>query len=294
VTAVLQDIVSAISLGALYALLALAISLIFGIANVLNFAHGEIIMVASYVLLLVAGAAWPLVTLAVVATAIVLALLMERLMFRPVRGASASTLFIVAFAGSQLLQNVVSLIAGATPRSTTFAAALNAPLHVLGLTVTKLDVVTLGVCGALLAAGALLLKRSTFGLQLRVAAEDFTMARMLGVRANAVMVGAFALSGLMGGIAAELLIARTGSLTPTLGVQPVLIAFVAAVVGGLGRLSGAAIGGLFLGALTVTLQVTLPPGAQGYQDAFLYGGVIVLLLFRPEGLLPSAKRGQRI
>jgi branched-chain amino acid transport system permease protein len=294
VTSVLQDVIAAISLGALYALLALGISLIFGIANVVNFAHGEIIMVGGYVLLGVAGTSWPLITVAVLLAAIVVALLMERLMFRPVRGANASTLFIIAFAGSQLLQSTTSLVLGATPKSVSFAASLNTPLHVAGLSIAKLDLVTLGVSGLLLVVGAWFLKRSAFGLQLRAAAEDFGMARLLGVRANLVMAGAFALSGLLAGVSAELLIARTGSLTPTLGVQPVLIAFVAAVVGGLGRLSGAAVGGMFLGGLTIVLQVALPSGLAGYQDAFLYAGVILLLLFRPQGLLPSLNAGERV
>ena len=293
-TAVAQDVVSAVSLGALYALLALGISLIFGIANVVNFAHGEIIMVSSYVLLLTAGALWPLLSLAVIGAAVLVALLMERAVFRPVRGASAGTLFIVSFAASQFLQSTVSLVAGATPRSVGFAANLNKPIHVAGLSIAKLDLVTLAVCAGLIVAGALFLRRSDFGLQLRAAAEDFGMARLVGVRANGVMVGVFALSGLLAGVAAVLLTARTGSLTPTLGVQPVLIAFVAAVVGGLGSLSGAAAGGMFLGALTVALEALLPSGMAGYQDAFVYGGVLLLLLFRPQGLIPRLGAGERI
>jgi branched-chain amino acid transport system permease protein len=294
VKTLVQDVVSAISLGAFYSLLALGISLIFGIARIVNFAHGEIIMVACYVLLVVVSAAWPLVTLAVVAAAVVVALLMERTMFRPVRGAPPSTLFIIAFAGSQLLQHTMALIAGATPRSVGFAAGLNESVNVAGVTVTKLDLLTLVVCGLLLVGIAVFLARSTYGLQLRAAAEDFGMARLLGVRANGVMAAAFALSGLLAGVSALLLTARTGTLTPTLGVQPVLIAFVAAVLGGLGRLSGAVAGGMFLGAMTVFLQAVLPSGTAVYESAILYAGVIVMLLFRPDGLLPAVSTGERI
>jgi branched-chain amino acid transport system permease protein len=120
------------------------------------------------------------------------------------------------------------------------------------------------------------------------------MARLLGVRANGVMAAAFALSGLLAGVSALLLTARTGTLTPNLGVQPVLIAFVAAVLGGLGRLSGAVAGGMFLGAMTVFLQAVLPAGTAVYESAILYAAVILMLLFRPDGLLPAVQTGERI
>lgn len=294
-TQLVQDVLSAISVGSLYALFALGIALVFGIGNVVNFAHGAIIMVSSYGLFfLLGGMSVPLVIVATVVIAILVAVVMELTLFRPVRTAHASTLFMVSFGASQLLRSVIDLSAGETPRSVSFAADLNEPLGLGTVTVTRLDVVTLVVTGTLLGFGALFLRRSEFGLRLRAAAEDFGMARLLGVRANAVMSGVFAMSGLLAGVSAVLLIARTGSLTPGLGDQPVLIAFVATVLGGLGSLSGAVIGGFVLGGLTVALQVGLPTDLQGYQDAFLYGAVIVLLLLWPQGLLPHRAAGKQI
>ena len=146
----------------------------------------------------------------------------------------------------------------------------------------------------LLISFGLFLKKTRLGVQMRAAAEDFPMARLLGVRANTVIAAAFALSGLLAGVAAILLVAQTGTLTPTMGVTPVLVAFVATIIGGLGSLGGAVIGGFALGTLTVTLQAELPLALRAYRDAFVFGGVIAILVFRPNGLLGAKSRVQRV
>jgi branched-chain amino acid transport system permease protein len=111
------------------------------------------------------------------------------------------------------------------------------------------------------------------------------MARILGVRANTVIATAFAMSGLLAGIGAYLLVAQTGEVSPSMGSQPVLYAFVATVLGGMGSLRGAVLGGYVFGAITVALQATLPGSLASYRDAFAFGAVIVMLLFRPQGLI---------
>jgi branched-chain amino acid transport system permease protein len=281
----LQNVIAGISLGSSYALYALGIALIFGIMRLINFAHGELIMVGAYTLVLIGTAAWPVLVVATVGVAIVFALAMERAAFRPLRGASPATLLIGSFAVSYLLQNLAILIEGSAPRGINVSTWLSKSFTVGSIDITHLAIITVAVTIALLIALGLFLARTRTGVQMRAAAEDFRMARILGVRANTVIATAFAISGLLAGTGAYLLVAQTGEVSPNMGSQPVLYAFVATVLGGMGSLRGAVLGGYLFGAITVALQATLPGSLASYRDAFAFGAVIVMLLLRPQGLI---------
>jgi branched-chain amino acid transport system permease protein len=291
---VLQHVIDAVSAGSLYALFALGVAFIFGVAQIVNFAHGELIMVAAYLVLVTVGLVWPLVLVVVVLAVVVLALTMERVVFRPMRRADAVSVLIMAFSLSVFLQNAVLAIAGPRAKSVNFADALTHPLTIGSLRIPWLDVITIAVTIVLLVALGVLLRRSPIGRQLRAAAEDFGMARMVGVRANTVIATAFAVSGGLAAVGGILLTIQTGSLTPSLGLQPVLIAFIATVIGGMGSLTGAVLGGYLLGALTVLLQVVLPEGLIPYRDAIVFGLVIVALLVRPQGLVAGPSSAERV
>jgi branched-chain amino acid transport system permease protein len=129
---------------------------------------------------------------------------------------------------------------------------------------------------------------------MRAAAEDFEIARVMGVHANRVIAVGFAISGLLAGVAAFFLVAQNGSVSPTFGVSAVLIAFIATIVGGLGSLQGAVVAGLGLGAVTVALQELLPAGLVPYRDAFVFLVVLLTLILRPEGLIPQTARATRV
>lgn len=290
----LQYLLDSLTFGSLYAVAALGIALIFGVVRVANFAHGEIIMVSSYMLLLFGSAFWPLAALAVLATGVVIALGMERVAFRPMRKADAATLLIVSFAVSVLLRNIVILVLGGGPKSTEFGRSLLQPVDLGSVSTSRINLVTIAVTFLLLAAVALFLKRTAMGLQLRAAAEDFSMARMVGVKANRVVATAFAMSGMLAATAGLLLTAQSGTLTPGLGFQPVLIAFVATVIGGLGSVTGAVVGGYLVGALTGILGVALPDELMPFRDSFVFGAVILMLLARPQGLFPAAAGEDRV
>jgi branched-subunit amino acid ABC-type transport system permease component len=282
---VIQDAIDAIALGSLYALFALGIAVIFGIMRLINFAHGELIMAGAYVLVLVSLPVALLVPLTLVVV-VVLALGMERVAFRPVRNAAPATLLITSFALSYLLQNVAALTWGSLPRTTDFAAGFDSSFTLGQVAIQKLDVVTIGVTLTLLACLSFFFRQTTLGTQMRAAAEDFRMARVLGIRANTVVAAAFAISGLLAAVAAILLTARTGTVSPTIGVSIVLFAFIATIVGGMGSLSGAVLGGFAIGALTVALQASLPLALRPYRDAFVFAAVLAVLVIRPQGLLP--------
>lgn len=290
----LQLVVDAASLGSLDTLLALGIAVIFGVGRVVNFAYGEFIMVACYILFLVAAWWWPVAIVVVIAAAVALALISERVAFRPLRGADVTTALVASFALSAFLQQVVTLIAGSTSKGVDFGSSLTGEVDVLGLRIPKLELVTVGVTIALLLALLAFFRRTSAGIQLRAAAEDFGMARLLGVRAHLAAALAFAISGVLAGVAAILLTIQTGVVSPGLGLNPVLAGLVGAVLGGLGSLGGACIGGFLLGALTVVLGKILPGGLDPYRDAFVFGLVIVVLVFRPQGIVPTSALTERV
>lgn len=290
----LQHLVDAASLGALYAVLAIGIALMFGIMNLMNLAYGELIMIGAYSLYALNGVPWPLQLLGCIAITIVAALLMERLAFRPFRGASAPVLLVTSFALSFALQAVATVVFTSRAKGVSLPSFLDSSITVGSVSFSSLNVVSVVVALVLVAGLATGLRRSVIGIQMRAAAESFATARLVGVRADKVIAAAFGISGLFAGVAAILVVAQSGTVTPTIGVAPVLIAFVATIVGGLGSLWGAAWGGFGLGALTVLLQVVLPSELAPYRDAFLYAGVIFVLLARPQGLIVVRARLERV
>jgi branched-chain amino acid transport system permease protein len=294
VTAFLQHVIDAASLGSLYALVSLSVAVIFGVARIINFANAEMITIAGYVMIATVGMPWPVVVAAAVAAAVLTAVVMNGLVFRWVRDAPATTLLIVSFGVSYFLQNALLMAEGSRAKTLDFGSSLIDTVDVAGVRVSVLSLVSAGVTLALVLGLTWLLRRTSAGRQIRAASEDFMMARLLGVRSNRVIALAFVISGALAGIAGVLLTINTATVTPSFGVAPLIVAFVAVVVGGVGSLSGAATGGLLFGALTVGLQVALPDQLKPYRDAFVFGVVITILLVRPAGLMPPAHAKERV
>lgn len=292
----LQTTFDAIALGGLYALYALGIALVFGIMNLINFAQGEFIMAGQYAIFVLAGLGifLPGVIALEIVVVVVLALLTERVAFRPIRGANPATLLVTSFAVSYLLQNVASLIFTSVPKELNVAPGLTHSIVIGGTHIAKLDLVTIGVVAGILAGLGAFLRWTTLGAQMRAAAEDFEMARMLSIRANRVIALAFALSGAFAAIASFLLVVRVGVATPTSGLTPVVYAFIATLLGGVGSLAGPVLASFLLGALTVVLQVELPQSVLPYRDAFVFAAVFIILVTRPSGLIVSKSRMVRV
>jgi branched-chain amino acid transport system permease protein len=290
-----QYLISALSLGGLYALMTLGLVVVYGILRLINFAYGELVMVAGYGLFLFGQTTlpWPLVALFSVAIAILAAVLMERVAFRPVRFGSASTMLITSFAVSTLLQNTSLLAISPRPQAVRLPGFFVESVTLGGLRFRVVDLASLAVSIIALVVLSILLRRTIIGIALRAAADDFTMTRLLGVRANLIISVAFAISGLLAGIVAIFWVGRSSLVEPAIGLQPVLIAFIASVVGGMENLKGAVLGGYLLGFLTVGLQTWLPQAMLDYRNAILFGIVIVILLLRPEGLIRPAYSRER-
>lgn len=297
-TDVVQNVVNAVSFGSFYALIALGIALIFGVMGLINFAHGELIMAGAYTLVFVSAtvSGVPLVALLALTllVTIVLALLMERVAFRPVRGADPATLLITSFALSYLLQNVAMLLFGSLSRTVNVSSSLAGAVTVGGVSISRIDLIVVVVTAVILAALGVFLRRSALGTQMRAAAEDFSMARLLGVNANKVIAVAFGLSGLLAGVACIALVVKTGTVTPGVGSTVVIFGFVAVILGGMGSLTGSVLGGYGLGILTVVLQLALPMSLRPYRDTFVFAIVIAVLVLRPEGLIVHRSRATRV
>ncbi len=289
-----QVLVDALSVGALYALSALGIGLIFGIMRLINFAHGEFIALGAYLLMVMGGLWVPLAILLMVAAIAVLAMTTERIAFRPVRNADPATMLITSFAVSYLLQNLYRLIWGSRPLGFDFLSVLGTPILLAEVRVPTLQLMTLGVTVLLLLALVLFLTRTHFGIEMRAAALNFRMSRLLGVRADRVIAVAFAMSGVLAAAVAAMHLSQTGTLTPVMGLQLALVGFVSTIVGGMGSLPGAVLGGFFIGIVTVLLQTALPLDLRPYRDAFVFGIVILVLLVRPQGLFLSTQTRERI
>jgi branched-chain amino acid transport system permease protein len=284
---VAQYLINALSLGSLYALMALGMAIVFGILRLVNLAYGELLMVAGYTLFVLNDSPlpWFVIALFAVLVAAFASVLTERIAFRPIRSNSLNAMLVTSFAVSTLLQNAALLLVSPRTRSVNVPAILTQSVEVAGLRVSIANIATILVSVGMLVGLSVLLRRTTLGIALRAAADDFPMTRMLGVRADRVIASAFAISGVLAGVVGIFWVARIGSVIPTIGAGPLLIALVATVIGGMQGLSGAIVGGYLLGALTVGMQLVLPQGLLDYRDAFTFVIVILVLLVRPQGIV---------
>jgi len=300
----LQNLLDALSLGSLYALAALGIGLLFGILRLVNFAHGDFITLGAYALivptsadiatLLIGGWTWAALIPAVVVIVVVIALLSDIFVFRPLRTSSAPALMTASFALSFIIQNGILMVYGARPKAINLWSGLSDQVQLGPLTTPKLNLVVIGVTIMMMLVLTFFLKRTRYGIQMRAAAENFRMARHLGVDANFVIGLAFAISGVLAAAVSLLFVSQTGTLTQTMGQPIALFAFIATVVGGMGSLVGAVVGGFAVGIIVVMLQAYLPPDLRSFRDAFAFGLIILVLVARPSGLIPTRGLIERV
>lgn len=281
----LQALIDAISTGALYGLAALGIGLVFGVMRLANFAHGELITIAAYTLVLTwhLGAAVSIV-LALLAS-VALALLLEFAVFRRMRRANTATLLIASFGLSFLLQRVYEIVFGNNVRTAPVAPALARSVEVAGARVQMLSVVTILAAGILLFALRQFLNRSSLGLQVQAASTDFATARLLGVRANNVIALTFGISGVLAAAVAFVLTVQTGAVAPTFGVDITVLALIGAVIGGIDKLDSALVGGFLVGFTSSLLTSFLPSDTVNFRNAFVFAAVMLILILKPSGLL---------
>jgi len=284
--------VDAIGLGAIFALMAVGIGLVFGVMRLVNFAYGQLIMAGAFALAFASDHGWSVgvgIALCFV-TVLVLSLAMERAVFRPLRGQSAAIMLIATFAVSFLLQSIALLWFGPLGKTATSLVDLNRPISIGGTEVRKITVVAIVAAAVCLALLVLLLNRTSIGLHMRATALDASTARLLGVRANTVGVVSVLIAGGLAALVAVMLTVQYPTVTPTYALQETILVLAGVVVGGMTRLVSATLGGFLIGYVSGLLGGALPSSQSQYLPTFLFALVILVLLLRPDGLF-TRRRG---
>lgn len=286
-----QQFVNALGLGSIYALVAIGLAMVFGILRLINFAHGEVLMLGAFAAYYFAAAGLPflVVVLLAVLTTVAIGLLMERVAYRGIRGAPDVALLLTSLAVSIALQNGALLAFDAQPKPFPTPAAIQEQLTVGGIQISVTNLVTVGVALLLMALLTLFVTRTRLGTAMRATAENAMAAQLMGINLSTVIVAAFAIGSALAAVAGILWGARVGRIEPLMGFIPVLKAFVATVIGGFGSIPGAVVGAYLLGFGEIYLVALLPGELSGYRDAFVFAALIVILLFRPQGILGSSE-----
>lgn len=286
----LQFLISGISLGSIYALIALGYTMVYGIAKMLNFAHGDVIMIGAYVAYVSIStlnlSPFFAVLIAVV-TCTLLGILIERVAYKPLRNSSPLTVLITAIGVSYLLQNIALLIFGSKAVNFTSVVSLPAFEIVPGLTVTGETAVTIAVSVVIMAALMIFINHTKAGQAMLAVSEDRGAAQLMGVNVNGTISLTFAIGSALAAIAAVLLCSSYPVLSPYTGAMPGIKAFVAAVFGGIGSIPGAMIGGVLLGVIEILGKAYV---STELGDALVFAVLILVLLVKPTGLLGKPVR----
>ena len=282
----LQYLINGISIGAVYAIIALGYTMVYGIAKMLNFAHGDVIMVGAYISFCVTNylglPAWVSI-LAAMAVCMVLGIIIEGLAYKPLRGASSLAVLITAIGVSYFLQNAAQLIWGSAPKNFTSIVTFE-PFKLFDgqLTITGEVIITIVASIIIMVALTLFTSKTRMGKAMRAVSEDRAAAQLMGINVNNTISMTFAIGSALAAIAGVLLCSTVPTLQPTTGSMPGIRAFTAAVFGGIGSIPGAMLGGILLGIIETMTKAYL---STQFSDAIVFLVLIVILLVKPAGLL---------
>lgn len=282
--AFLSYLISGLGLGSVYAIIALGYTMVYGIAKMLNFAHGDIIMVGAYIAFFAINSFGLPVGVAVLLSILVctvLGVVIERLAYKPLRNASSLSVLITAIGVSYFLENGAQLIWSSDTK--VFPSVIsNGSLNIGSLSISYLTIITIAVCLVVMAVLTTFINKTKTGSAMRACSEDKGAATLMGINVNKIISITFAIGSGLAAIAAVLLCATYPSVYPTLGSMPGIKAFTAAVFGGIGSIPGAFLGGLLLGIIEIFAKAYI---STQLSDAIVFGVLIVVLLIKPTGLL---------
>lgn len=284
----INTLINGLCLGGIFALIALGYTMVYGIAKMLNFAHGDIIMVGAYAILTtlsLTGLTVPAVVVAVVVCTL-LGIVTEKVAYRPLRGASPLAVLITAIGVSYLLQSIAQLVYGTKSRSISIGNF--GTVELFGVSISVSSLFTLALCLVIMVGLTLFINKTRIGCAMLAVSEDRGAAQLMGINVNGIITLTFAIGSALAAFASMCYLMQIPSVTPTLGSMPGIKAFTAAVIGGIGSIPGAMIGGILLGVIE-KLALSVPALAP-YTTAIEFGLLIVILLFKPTGLLGKKTR----
>ena len=283
----IQSVINGLNQGAIYALIALGYTMVYGIIRMINFAHGDFIMVGAYTLFytipLMINAGMPawLAVIAAVVVCVVVGITVEIVAYRPVRGQGSMTALITALAMSLFLENLAMVLFGANPKSVT--AVFNLPtVTFLGTTLQTKYLLTFGIGVFMMVALQLFVKKTKMGKAMRAVPQDKEASTLMGINVNKIITTTFAIGSGLAAVAALMYCSTYPRCTTDMGSMMGLKAFIAAVLGGIGSIPGAMVGGLVVGLVEIFVKVYIAPG---WYEAITYGLLIVVLLVKPSGIL---------
>jgi len=284
----IEQLINGLRTGSIYALIAIGYTMVYGIAKMINFAHGDIIMVGAYALyfsISVLGLPVPVALLLTVIVCSVLGVLIEKIAYKPLRKAQPLAVLITAIGMSFFLQSSSLLIFGSTPIP--FQSVIpNENIKVGPVTISSITLVTSIVTAVAMILLTLFINKTKLGSAMRAVSEDKGAAELMGINVNSTISMTFAIGSALAAVAGILYISQYQSMKPTLGALPGIKAFVAAVLGGIGSIPGAMLGGILLGLIESVSKAYI---STELADAIVFGVLIVVLLFRPSGLLGKKK-----
>ena len=284
----IETLINGLSMGSTYAMIALGYTMVYGIAKMLNFAHGDIIMVGGYMIFVTLSLTGSSVAglLAAVVFCVLLGVTIEKVAYKPLRGASPLAVLITAIGVSYLLQSTAQIFFGTAPKMVHVAELGN--LEFAGLSIPVYTLVTLGCSMVIMTILSLFVKYTRTGRAMIAVSEDKGAAQLMGINVNGIIMITFAIGSALAAFAGLFMLMKSPSLTNTLGAMPGIKAFTAAVIGGIGSIPGAMLGGLLMGVVEA-VSLTIPPIAP-YTDAIEFIILIIILLVRPTGILGKKRR----
>ncbi len=283
----LQQLANALSVGSLYALLAIGYTMVYGVLRLINFAHGEIFMMAMYIIFYGLGIfllPWPIAFLVTLLITALLGVLSERFAYRPLRNAPRISVLISAIGVSYFLQNLATVVFGGRPLTFPQIPLFTNVVTIGTVRMQRLTLLVPVITAVMLLCLLALIKKTKTGLAMRAVATDYDASRLMGIDLNKTIATTFFIGSALAGVGALMWGMKYPQISPTVGAMPGIKCFIAAVMGGIGNMAGAVVGGLLLGIVEIGL-VAIFPALSGYRDAFAFVLLIIVLLVKPAGLL---------
>ena len=278
----IQLLLSGVTVGSLYALIAIGYTMVYGILRLINFAHGDIFMMAGFFMVYISASCSLAVSIPLVLLlTVLLGVAIEKAAYKPLRTAPRMSVMISAIGVSYLLQNLANYITGGIARAYPDIPFLTQVLNIGGLNIKRITIVTPILTIALVAVLVILIQKTKIGMAMRAASRDFETAQLMGIKINNVISFTFAVGSFLAAIGSMMYFSNYTAVTPTVGAMPGLKAFVAAVFGGIGSIPGAVIGGFLIGICESLIKGA---GATTFSDAFTFALLIVVLAVKPTGL----------